>query len=146
MAEHRFSHPIEVRYGDIDAQGHVNNVVYFGYMEQARAKYLERLGLWNGRDFGSLGIILAEERCRFLAPIQYGQAVEVGVRTVRLGTKSFEMGYAIREAHSGAELAEGTTIQVAYDYSSQASIPLPPAWRKILADFEGLDPAAPGAG
>jgi acyl-CoA thioester hydrolase len=148
MTGFRFSHPIEVRYGDVDAQGHVNNVVYFTYMEQARAKYLEHLGLWNGRDFLALGIILAEERCRFVAPIRYGQALQVGVRAQRLGNKSFEMVYSLQDAKSGLELAAGTTIQVAYDYGAETSVPIPPAWRKVLADFEGLDAAAaqePGA-
>ncbi len=138
MTAFRFFHPIEVRYGDLDAQGHVNNVVYFTYMEQARSKYLEHLGLWNGRDFMAIGIILAEERCRFVAAIRYGQPLRVGVRTERLGTKSFEMVYSLQDAESGLELAVGTTIQVAYDYPSRTSVLLPPAWRKVLADFEGL--------
>ncbi len=141
VTDFRFFHPIEVRYGDVDAQGHVNNVVYFAYMEQARAKYLEHLGLWDGRDFLAIGIILAEERCRFAAPIHYGQAVRVGVRAQRLGNKSFEMVYSLQDGQSGLELAVGTTIQVAYDYRAEASVPIPPAWRVALAGFEGLDAA-----
>ena len=53
MADFRFYHPVEVRYADIDAQRHVNNVVFFTYMETARAAYLRHLGLWDaalGRD------------------------------------------------------------------------------------------------
>jgi acyl-CoA thioester hydrolase len=139
MAGYRFFHPIEVRYGDVDAQGHVNNVVYFTYMEQARAKYLERLGLWAGKDFLALGIILAEERCRFIAPIRYEQAIRVGVRTHRLGNKSFEMAYSIQDASNGAELAEGMTVQVAYDYQRGESISLPEPWRQAIAAFESLE-------
>jgi len=146
MTEFRFFHPIEVRYGDVDAQGHVNNVVYFTYMEQARAKYLQHLGLWNGRDFLDIGIILAEERCRFISAIRYGQPLRVCVRTGRLGKKSFEMIYSLQDADSGLELAVGTTIQVAYDYRAEASIPLLPAWRKVLASFEGLEDSAPVSG
>jgi acyl-CoA thioester hydrolase len=138
MSEHRFYHPIEVRYGDIDPQGHVNNVVYFTYMEQARAKYIERLGLWKGTDFLDLGIILAEAHCRFLAPLRYGQPVEVGVSVTRIGNKSFEMTYTLRDASSQDEAAQGWTVQVAYDYRTGESVPIPPVWREAIASFEEL--------
>jgi acyl-CoA thioester hydrolase len=138
MNQHRFYHPIEVRYGDIDPQGHVNNVAYFAYMEQARAKYLEGLGLWDGRDFLDLGIILAEASCRFLAPLRYGQPVEVGVSVIHLGKKSFEMAYTLREESSDEAAAEGKTVQVAFDYRTGRSVPIPPAWRQAILGFEGL--------
>lgn len=70
MGEYRFFHSIEVRYGDIDAQRHVNNSRHFTYMEQARTKYIKALGFWEGSDFDTIGIILAEQSCRYLSPIQ----------------------------------------------------------------------------
>jgi acyl-CoA thioester hydrolase len=141
MPDFHFYHPIEVRYGDLDPQGHVNNAAYLTYMEQARLKYYERLGLFQGHDFLALGVILAEATCTYLAPILYGTSVHVGVRTVRLGNKSFQMEYAIQDQGSGAALASGKTTQVAYDYRARKSIPLPDSWRKILNEFEGLIPA-----
>src|SRR3990172_11574677 len=60
MPTFRFSHPIEVRYADLDPQRHVNNATLFSYLEQARARYLARLGLWDGKDFDDIGIIVAE--------------------------------------------------------------------------------------
>src|SRR3972149_4873914 len=59
MPSFRFSHPIEVRYADLDPQRHVNNAAVFTYLEQARAKYLEHLGLWGGGGFDDLGVIVA---------------------------------------------------------------------------------------
>jgi acyl-CoA thioester hydrolase len=138
MNEHCFYHPIEVRYGDIDPQGHVNNVAYFAYMEQARAKYLERLGLWGGTDFLDLGIILAEASCRFLAPLRYGQSVEVGVSVIHLGKKSFEMAYTLRAEASHEAAAQGKTVQVAFDYRTGESVAIPAAWRQAILAFEGL--------
>jgi acyl-CoA thioester hydrolase len=145
MPDFRFFHPIEVRYADIDAQRHVNNVAYFAYMETARAHYMQHLGLWDGRDFLKIGIILAETSCSYKTPISYGQPLRVGVRTVRLGTKSLELNYTLQDAESGEELATGRSIQVAYDYPSGKSIPIPDAWRAYLTAFDGLTPEQGGA-
>jgi acyl-CoA thioester hydrolase len=138
MPNFRFYHPIDIRYGDLDPQGHVNNAAYLTYMEQARMKYYERLGLFDGGDFLKLGVILAEATCTYKVPILYGASIHVGVRTARLGNKSFEMEYVIEDQASGEEHAAGKTIMVTYDYRVRQSIPIPEAWRTTLRDFEGV--------
>jgi acyl-CoA thioester hydrolase len=144
MPEFRFFHPIEVRYADIDAQHHVNNVAFFSYMESARALYLQHLGLWDGKDFLSIGIILAEATCTYRAPAAYGQPLRVGVRAARLGAKSLEIHHTVEDLDTGQEIATGKAILVAYDYHSTRTIPLPEAWRRVLAAFEGLAPEESG--
>jgi len=139
MTTYRFVHPIEVRYADLDPQRHVNNAVVFSYLEAARAHYLEHLGLWNGADFDEIGIILAETSCRYLAPIVYGQSVEVAVAVTRLGTKSLTQDYVIRDRSTGAELATGRAVLVAYDYRQGRSIPIAPEWRRVIEEFEGRE-------
>ena len=139
----RFYHPIEIRYGDIDAQGHVNNACYFTYMEQTRVRYIGSLGLWDRRAFDSIGIILAETSCTFLTPIELTDAIRVGVRTTHLGTKSLTTEYRF-EGEAGKRLmATGRAVLVAYDYHQQQSIPIPPHWREALSRFEGLQPYPP---
>lgn len=138
MAEYKFFHPVEVRYADLDPQRHVNNAVYFSYMEQARASYLRHLDLWEGADFDRLGVILAEASCRYLEPIRFGQSLLVGAATVRLGRKSLDMAHSIRDAGGGRELAVGKVVLVAFDYRAERSIALPDTWREKLSDFEGL--------
>ena len=98
MADFRFYHPIEVRYGDLDPQGHVNNARFLTYLEQARVSYVKHLGLWDGRTFFSIGFILADIHLTFRTPILFGQPVRVGVRVSRLGNKSLTMEYQMEEA------------------------------------------------
>jgi acyl-CoA thioester hydrolase len=136
MHSYRFYHPIEIRYGDIDAQRHVNNARYFTFMEQARANYLMSLGLWSGEDFDTIGIIMAEQSCTYLSPIMLQQRVEVGVRAERMGTKSIELSYDLRDAESRLTLATGRSTLVAYDYQKAQSIVIPEAWREIIEGFE----------
>lgn len=136
MSPFHFYHPIEIRYGDIDPQRHVNNARYFTFMEQARVEYLVNLGLWTGEDFDHIGIIMAEQSCTYLAPITLQQKVEIGVCTEQMGSKSIEMRYSLRDAQSRQELATGRSMLVAYDYQGAHSIPIPTKWREIIENFE----------
>jgi acyl-CoA thioester hydrolase len=64
----RFSTTLEVIWRDLDALGHVNNAVYFSYLEYARMKYLQELGL-AFRSLQEVGIILAEAACTYHSPL-----------------------------------------------------------------------------
>lgn len=138
MTAFNFYHPIEVRYGDLDPQGHVNNAKYLTYCEQARISYVSHLGLWKGGSFLDIGIILADLKITFQAPILFGEKVHVGVRTTRMGNKSLTMEHCIEQVESLQRYADCTVILVAYDYHRQSTIPVPPNWREAIADFEGL--------
>jgi acyl-CoA thioester hydrolase len=138
MSEFRFYHPVEVRYGDLDPQGHLNNAKYLTYIEQARIAYIQHLGLWKGGSFLDVGIILAEARLTFKAPVLWGQPIQVGVRINRLGNKSFDVLYTIEDSHTHREHASGSTVQVAYDYHSAQTTPIPEKWRETIKFFENL--------
>ena len=138
MADFHFYHPIEVRYGDLDPQGHVNNAKYLTYFEQARISYVIHLGLWDGLSFLDVGIILAEAQVTFRAPVLFAQKIQVGVGVTRLGNKSLTMEYCLEDAHTRQELAVGSTVLVAYDYRTGLTIPLPADWRETISQFEGL--------
>ena len=130
----RWSVAIPIRYGDIDAQRHLNNVAYFTFMEHARVTYVQALCLWQGTDFDSIGMVLAEGSCRFTAPAFLGETVTVWVRVDRLGNKSFHLEYRLEA--DGREIATGQSVQVCYDYRQQCSIPMPQEWRKAIQDYE----------
>jgi len=136
MSRFRFYHSIEVRYGDLDPQAHVNNASFLTYMEQARINYIQALGLWDGRTFMEIGIILAEAQVVYKAPIYYGQKVRAGVRISKMGTKSLIMEYVLEDADSGLQLATGKSVLVTYDYHRACSIPIPENWRQKINAFE----------
>jgi acyl-CoA thioester hydrolase len=138
MAGFKFYYPITVRYGDLDPQGHVNNACYLTYFQEGRIAYIRSLGLWDGRSFLDVGIILADSQVTFKKSIQYGQPVQVGVRVASLGHKSLRMEYCLEDMQTAEELATGSSVLVAYDYARQISIPVPDDWRQALSAFEGL--------
>jgi acyl-CoA thioester hydrolase len=137
MSEFRFHHPIEVRYSDLDPQGHVNNARFLTFFEQARVSYLIHLGLFSkDQSFLDVGIIIADAKITFLAPIYFGQDVRVGVRVSRIGNKSMSMEYQIIDGAGGSELATGSTTLVAFDYHEHKTIPVPEKWRIKVHEFE----------
>lgn len=137
MTPFRFYYPIQVRYGDIDAQGHVNNARTVSFLEQARFMYLIETGLWDGKSFIDLGWIVADLHLTYLAPIFLRQKVRVGARAARLGNKSMTYEYLIEDETTGQALAKAETVMVAFDYHTQKSMPIPAAWREKILQYEG---------
>ena len=117
----------DVRFRDLDGMGHVNNAVFLTYMESARIAYMEALGSGSNPQ---QSLILARVEIDFRSPISLGEEVEVGVRTARVGRKSFELEYELRA--DGRLAANARSVLVAYDYSTSSSMELPQRWRELL--------------
>ena len=139
MSDFHFHHPIEVRYGDLDPQGHVNNSKHLTYFEQARVAYMIELGLFTkNQSFMEIGVILADVHITYLEPIYFGQSIKVGVHAVRLGTKSMTWEQNIVDSDTGQEVTKGEVVMVTYDYKDEKTIPVPQEWREKITAFEGL--------
>ena len=134
----RFSyyHPIQIRYGDLDMQRHVNNAVYLTYLESARLGYYEQAGIWK-RETGLLtGMVVARIEIDYLAPIIFGQAIQVGLRVDRIGQKSLNFTNQIESVDQVQVYARGKTVMVAFDDAKQQSIQVPDSWREKITLFE----------
>ena len=125
MEEFDFVHRDTVRFRDVDSMGHVNNAVYLTYLEDARIAFLRPMGA----DVPEM--ILARVEIDFRSPLGEGDELEIGVRPVRVGNKSFELAYIVRVGDRVA--AEAKTVIVSYDYSSGRAVEVPDHWREALA-------------
>ena len=139
MTDFNFSIPIDVRYGDLDPQWHVNNVRFLTFLEHARLKYLMALNLFDGRNFFDFNLIVADIHITYLAPITLDQEIKVWMKTDRIGHKSLTFVYEIRDEETQEVMAKAETIMVAYDYKTQKSIPVSDTWRKAISQLEGVD-------
>lgn len=119
-----------IRWGDMDAFGHVNNTVYFRYLEQARIEWLETLG----RPIDHFqGPVLVNAQCSFLRQLRYPGDIEVYCRMGTVGRSSVEMTYEIRRVDSpDVIVAEGSSKLVWIDFKLEKSVPLPDAVREKL--------------
>jgi acyl-CoA thioester hydrolase len=126
-----FVHREPVRFSDLDGMGHVNNAVYSTYLEQARLAWFGAKQLGADDEMPLRDVILARTEIDFRSPLEYGETVEIGVRPLRLGTKSFELEHELRSV--GRLVAEAKCVLVGYDYERAQSAPIPERWRRRLS-------------
>lgn len=137
MSEFKFYSPIQVRYGDIDPQWHVNHAHTVTYIETARFNFVQALKIFDGESYFDLGWIVADVHVSYLAPIKLTQNIRVGVRVAKLGTKSMTLEYQIEDEDTGAVLTKAETVMVHFDYHTNTTQPIPDEWRAIIAEHEG---------
>jgi acyl-CoA thioester hydrolase len=122
---------IPVRWGDMDALGHVNNTVYFRYMEQARVEWLDTLGLAvePGREEG---VVIVSASCTFLVPVTYPATVEVQLFAGHPGRSSIPTYYRMYCVGEETLYAEGEAKVVWISGVTGKSTPLPESIRARL--------------
>ena len=113
---------VPIRWGDMDAQGHVNNTLYFRYMEQARIEWLESLHEPIG-DVEGLGCVIVNASCTFLLPLCYPGAIDVRMFVDTPGRSSLDSHYEIWM--NDRKYAEGSARIVWIDQQTQRPAPLP---------------------
>jgi acyl-CoA thioester hydrolase len=131
----RYSYPIDVRFADMDALHHVNHATYFTYMETARIHYCRDVFDWGGQS-DSMGVIIAQAACQYKLPLIFGDKVTCHMRASRIGGKSFDFEYILVRSSDDVIAAEGSTVQVAFDYTRQVSIAVPDRWRAAILAYE----------
>lgn len=130
---------IETRFADFDMMGHVNNAVYFTYMEIARAKYWNHAIQW---DWKKTGVVIAKASLDYILPVVMDDKLSIYVRTSRIGQSSFDLEYLVVKLVNGKEeiCNRGKTTCVAFDYANKRSFPIPQAERERMISFEQLEP------
>ena len=135
----KFKHSMrpEIRFVDVDAFGHVNNAHYLTYFEQARVKYFDDIVGWK-YDWSKQGIILARAEINFVMPVLFRDEAMIMTRCSRIGNKSFDLDYRMVKFENEKEvlLADGKTVMVAFDYTTNQSIPIPDVWKQVLIKYE----------
>ncbi|HYR36877.1 MAG TPA: thioesterase family protein [Burkholderiales bacterium] len=120
---------IAIRWGDMDAMGHVNNTVYFRYMEQARISWFDKL-VPEAEAWKSTGIVIANATCNFKRSINYPGMVEVNVLLGAPGGSSVPTFYELKI--DGEIYADGAATVVFIDMRKQKPIRIPQAIREVI--------------
>lgn len=132
----RYWKTIEVRWGDMDAQSHVNNTVYFTYCESARVELLRKIG-FKGKQAGlTEGPTLVHASCDFKRQVIYPAKLDVGLRVERISQRSFKMVYGIFFHGTDDVAAIATSINAWANYAEGRSVELPEEIRSALAEYQ----------
>jgi acyl-CoA thioester hydrolase len=137
-----YVHHERVRFGDLDAMRHLNNVVFLRYFETARIAFIRQLLPEHdpAHPEGRWGLIFAECRIRYSAPVYFDQVVAVKCSIGEIRRSAFEVIFEMTV--DDRLVAEGSGWLVGYDYEGEAAMPLPDSLRSALSKTEALaDPA-----
>ena len=124
----------------MDSLGHVNNAVYFRYIESGRIAYFDSINAAVGLAGSGEGPILADIQCSFIGQLHHPAQIDVGTRTAKIGTKSFTLEAGIFLAGEDAPIATSKAVVVWFDYVNQRTAPLPDAMRKRVVELEKVTP------
>lgn len=130
LSRFRFRYPIDVRFRDLDAIGHVNNAVYLTYFEMARIAYW--LHVTRRTEVKDLDMILARAEVDYRSPLAFGESIEVGVGCTSLGRTSFVLELDAHERSAGRLVAECRKTLVYYDFATSTKKPLTEDIRALL--------------
>lgn len=126
----KHSTPIQIRFKDVDALGHVNNANHVTYFEYARIRFFDEL-IGGEIDWENEGMILAHQQVHYRKPIYLKDTIHVNTWFMKSGNTSFELGYEIvRTEKDGTETicATGSSVQVCFNYKKQLPVPVPQRW------------------
>lgn len=133
-----FTYRCPVRWGDLDAQGHLNNGAYVEYLQQARVHFLLTGPPLAGELLDS-GVLVVDHQVEYLRPVGFTDAVTIRLWVDAVGGSRFTVGY---DLHDGEHLAvRARTALAAYDLARQALRRLTEGERDFLRGH--LAPAGP---
>jgi acyl-CoA thioester hydrolase len=137
LADFRVEIDQPVAWGDMDSFGHVNNVVYFRYFENARVEYFRRIGWWEYLEQTGIGPIVGSTQARFRRPVKYPDTLRAGAKVISFGTDRFTIRHVLVSRTTGELVTEGDAVVVCIDYRANAKVPVPDELRRRIEELEG---------
>ena len=122
---------IPIRWGDMDAMGHVNNTVYFRFMEQARISWFTAL-VPEREAWTSTGIVIVNASCNYKRAMTYPGTVEVKLYVGEPGGSSVPTYYELRIDGDPEPYADGAAVVVFVDMKAQKPVRIPEGIRERL--------------
>jgi acyl-CoA thioester hydrolase len=131
--EWAYCHVDRVRFGDLDAMRHLNNVAFLEFFEMARIMYISGLLGDDPTTRKDFGLIFAECKINYRAPAFFDEEIRTCVRPAEVARSSVKLDFAMHAVADERLLAEGYGVVVGYDYAAGSSTPLPESFKAALA-------------
>lgn len=122
----------KVAWGDMDAFGHVNNVMYYRYIESARIAYFDRLNVF-GQDVLT---VVASSQCKYLKPVFYPDVLLIGARIEEMRNSAIRMRYVLFSQQQQQIVADGDAVVVFVDKEGMKKTLIPQYLREIIIGLE----------
>ncbi len=121
LAQYPIVYDQKIAWGDMDAFGHVNNVIFYRYIESARLAYLDQLDILSE----PLLTVVLSNQCHYLKPVVYPDQLKVGVKVEEIRNSAFRMKYTLYSEEQKSIVANAEAVIVCVDKTSMQKIKIP---------------------
>lgn len=121
FSQYPIIHQQDVAWGDMDAFGHVNNVMYYRYVESARIKYFDALNLLKD----NVLTVVASSQCKYLKPVFYPDRLQIASRIEEIRNSAIRMHYLLWSEQQNMIVAEAEAVIVFVDAQTLKKTPIP---------------------
>ena len=125
----------QVAWGDMDSFGHVNNVVYYTYAQNARIYYNSQLNLFNENTFS----VMAASSCQYFKPVTHPDTLWIGVRVKKIGNASLIHEYTYYSTVLNTIVAKGESVLVYLDKASGQKKNIDDTKKAAITAFESVN-------
>jgi acyl-CoA thioester hydrolase len=130
-----FRHVDRVRFADLDAMRHLNNVAFLTFFESARVAYLTALlAGYQPEQRDAFGTVVAEAHINYRSPAFYDEEIHTWLRPSDVARSAFRIEFEMRSGRDDRLLAEGYAVLVGFHYGIGKSMPLPDELKSALAE------------
>ncbi len=126
-----YLHMLTTRWKDVDAYGHVNNVVYYSYFDTAVNAHLISHGVLDPHSSPVIGLVV-ETRCVYFRSLHFPANVQAGLRIVHMGKSSVRYQIGLFQGEETLAAAQGNFVHVYVDRNTHRPMPVPPAIRAVM--------------
>ncbi|MBU2885924.1 acyl-CoA thioesterase [Gilvimarinus agarilyticus] len=130
---------INVQWGEMDAFGHVNNVIYLRYFETARIAYLRHVAATGVLDMTRVLPVLSETQCRYLRPVRFPDTLLVGCTVTEVHEHGITQDYEIFSTEQGKVVSTGIAKIVLLDKQSQRKALVAPELHEQIKLIEAME-------
>ena len=132
LSDYPIIHIQSVAWGDMDAFGHVNNVLYYRYIESARIRYMDELNIFQHDVY----TVVASNQCKYIRPVFYPDQLKIGARVEEMRNSALRMSYLLWSEQQQAIVALGEAVMVCVDKENMLKLPIPEIIRQKVTKIE----------
>ena len=121
-----------VAWGDMDAFGHVNNVMYYRSIESARIRYMDELSIFQQ----DIYTVVASNQCKYIRPVFYPDQLKIGVRVEEVRNSAFRMSYLLWSETQQTVVALAEAVIVCVNKDSMLKTEIPEIIRHKITEIE----------
>ena len=125
-----------VTWGDMDAHGHVNNVIYFRYMENARVEFYRRIGKYEFEERTGITLVVKSTSCRYIASLSCPDRISIGARVTEMNDEQILMQYIVVNAGTNQVAALGEATIVALQAGDGSKVAFPEELRARILELQ----------